>query len=492
MDPRDAALDADISSRLTGVRYARKAIQPGSGPRRYLITAAQNNTHVHPEFFRNLEAYCAWTGAELLISRFAYNTSAYAAKDSKAARRQADNYDASWYDPAISPYVFDDQLQITSSLTFCGELNVLPTAQNPLAGYTNYTGRASMILPHAKQEMRSIAGMRAAKFIYSTGACTLRNYIQRGAGMRAEYHHAYGALVVEVDNDGAWFVRQIRATEDGNFQDLDVVCRDGYVTVGNAVEAINWGDIHVAQLDPDQRKMNWGKGGILDTLQPRHQFMHDTLDFYARNHHEMKNPHAMFARYVNGTGSVRAELDNVSQFLFESGRPWCQTVVVDSNHDEALMRWLKEADFREDPENALLFLDAQRLAYASIANPSLGGVLPQLLRRGRPLQHVRFLESDESYVICPEAGGIECGMHGHLGSNGSRGSAAQFARMGRRVNIGHSHSATIIGDAFQAGVSGKLQMSYNRGPSSWSHSHIVTYPNGCRAIVTAWKGRWRA
>jgi hypothetical protein len=45
--------------------------------------------------------------------------------------------------------------------------------------------------------------------------------------------------------------------------------------------------------------------------------------------------------------------------------------------------------------------------------------------------------------------------------------------------------------AYGAGVTGKLDMKYNKGPSSWSHSHIVTYPNGMRAIVTMWDGRWR-
>lgn len=35
-------------------------------------------------------------------------------------------------------------------------------------------------------------------------------------------------------------------------------------------------------------------------------------------------------------------------------------------------------------------------------------------------------------------------------------------------------------------------MGYNKGPSSWSHSHVVTYPNGKRAVVTMRGTRWRA
>jgi hypothetical protein len=36
-------------------------------------------------------------------------------------------------------------------------------------------------------------------------------------------------------------------------------------------------------------------------------------------------------------------------------------------------------------------------------------------------------------------------------------------------------------------------MGYNKGPSSWSHSHVITYPNGKRSIITLQKnGNWRA
>jgi hypothetical protein len=54
----------------------------------------------------------------------------------------------------------------------------------------------------------------------------------------------------------------------------------------------------------------------------------------------------------------------------------------------------------------------------------------------------RFLGVDDGFVILPDhAGGIECGMHFDLGANGSRGSLRQFAKIGRRSNGGHSHSA---------------------------------------------------
>ena len=99
-----------------------------------------------------------------------------------------------------------------------------------------------------------------------------------------------------------------------------------------------------------------------------------------------------------------------------------------------------------------------------------------------------FLEEDDSFIVH----GIEQGLHGHRGPNGARGNAKGFRSIGRKVNIGHSHSAGIIDGVYVAGVSGLLDMDYNKGPSSWSHSHILTYTNGKRTIITMKNGKWRA
>jgi hypothetical protein len=86
--------------------------------------------------------------------------------------------------------------------------------------------------------------------VMTTGACTVPNYIEKKAGLKAEFHHQIGATIVEVDGADRIFCRQIGATNDGSFQDLDAVVRNGEVTFGNRVEAITWGDIHREQIDP--------------------------------------------------------------------------------------------------------------------------------------------------------------------------------------------------------------------------------------------------
>src|SRR5690606_17457923 len=103
-------------------------------------------------------------------------------------------------------------------------------------------------------------------------------------------------------------------------------------------------------------------------------------------------------------------------------------------------------------------------------------------------ENVRFLRIDESFVICAKNHPIECGLHGHLGPNGSRGTTANLSRMGARINKGHDHAATIRNGVYSAGVCA-LEQGYNQGPTSWSVSHICTYLNGKRCILTERVGR---
>ena len=75
---------------------------------------------------------------------------------------------------------------------------------------------------------------------------------------------------------------------------------------------------------------------------------------------------------------------------------------------------------------------------------------------------IRFLNEDESFVLLD----IEHGMHGHRGANGARGSAFGMARMGRKANRGHEHSAGIFEGIYNSGLSGINDQGYNKGPSS--------------------------
>jgi len=470
----------------------------GDETRYFILTAAQDGSVPHHDFLSNLEAYATWLGnCEIVIAGFTYNKSLFEDHGKAAA----------YFDPRCIEHMRNKQLQLGDNLLFCGEMNTLPTAVNPLSGFETYTRDKWGIFPHAKVQLTSVATAKFAptKILMTTGAVTLPNYVQKKAGIKAGFHHVIGAVLVELLPTGEFFCRHLQADglgeEEGGFFDLDRRVEQGRVTTGHRIEALTYGDIHHEKLDPVVAATTWDYDAdgahypngrsLLDTLKPRYQFFHDLSDFAPRNHHNIKDHHFRFATHSHKTANVRGALAGCAYFLQETKRPWCKSVVVQSNHDNALVTWLKTADYKQDPENAEFFLETElsyhRQLASGVFNPP---IFEQTLRAAsQDISGVEFVDEDSSFMI---VGDIECAMHGHLGANGAKGSPRQYTRMGSKSNTGHTHSAQIIDGAYVAGVSGKLDQGYNRGLSSWSHSHILTYANGKRTILTMMGDLWFA
>ena len=458
-----------------------------SGKRRYIISSVQNNTEVVPQLLKNLEALADHYGAEIMVATYSYNKNSYGPMAVKW--HTEDHIEELWYDESILKYVVDERVELAPGLIWYGEANILPTAVDPLKQLRKFGGRNSGIFPHAKQAFRTVPTVKHqdAKELYTTGTLTKMNYIQKFSGFRAEFDHVYGAVIVEVDEDGTWFVRQLNADSKWRIYDFDVCVDNGTVTTGNPLAGITWGDIHEFHLEHAIREALWGIGGMLDVLKPKHQIFHDLLDFRSRNHHDKDNFHKRFALWVKGKEAVADELQSAAEFLRFADRKWCNSVVVNSNHDRALTRWLQQANYRSDPINAEIFLELELKVLRGIKQENEIHVLGEALTKFGCPPDTKFLWQDESYMVKD----IECGMHGDEGVNGSKATAEQMDQLGVRVNMGDKHSPAIIGGVFCVGVTGALDQGYNTGPSSWARAHCLIYPNGKRSMIVMKGDRWK-
>jgi hypothetical protein len=494
----------DEKPKFTGSVKAREVIElplPEEGKvKTYIFTCAQNNTDLLDVCWQNVLALASHYDAEIIAGSITYATNGRASNSQKrGAKTSRETLVATEvWDDRITPHLRDYAIQIAPDLIWCGELNIIPTANDPISGLESYTGRFSCIIPHTKFAVTSIPSPKgqATKTVYTTGAVTKRNYIEKKAGQKASFHHGYGGLIVEVRHDGSWYARQLNADSDGVIYDLDCCADGGKVTVGHRIEALVWGDIHTRKLEPNIRKLGWGNGGILDALRPKVQVFHDLLDFRSQNHHDRKNQFRVYKKYVTGATSVENEVREVAEFLGFASRGWCESVIVASNHDEALVRWLQEADYRCDPENALFLLEATAASYRAIRNNDndfypVRWAVTREDDAGR-IKNARWLRRDESYVVCPDRhGGIELSMHGDKGPNGSHGNIRVFARTGRKCIIAHGHGAHLFEGAMQVPLMGALDQDYNEGMSSWSHGFGVVYPNGKRSLITIRNNRYK-
>jgi len=503
------------SGTVEGIKTLKEKLPAPGEVKRYILTSAQNNTHVHQSAWTNLLALAGYYGAKVIVGTYTYNQNAYGPKSIKRGTeltRDSKTFEKElWYDPVIESYIEDRRIELAKGLVWCGEYNALPTNVNPLAGLESYTSRKSAIFPHAKLAMRSIPTMQGegVKLNYTTGTITKRNYIQKREGVIAEFHHVYGGLLVEVNSDGYWWVRQLNQDDDTNtMQDLKVRVKNGEVVTTDArVEAVTHGDLHGTFADPQIVETSLD---MVDILLPKYQFLHDVLEGAAINRHQRKyaTTHEKFHTWLRGYHRLDNELVDTAKLLEQYDRPFAQTVIIDSNHDDVWIKlWLREYDYRKDPSNTEIFLKLQSYLYNQIrngvtdeesrartANPKMVrdiSMIQYALREiGNYKAKAKFLLADESFLTCNKK--IENGMHGHLGPAGKFGSPTGLSKMGRKANTAHTHSTGIWNGLYVAGTSSKLRWDYTKGPSNWTHSHIVTYPNGKRTIITIYNGQWKA
>ena len=479
---------------------------------RFILTSAQDSTVLHEPFLDNLIAYRDWLrksgSCELMIAGFTYNKSLFE-DHSKSG--------VAW--PArIAEFMVSDRYTIAGRVDFCGEMNTLPTAVDPLSGFESYTQSRWGVFPHAKVQLKSIPTMKHApsKQIMTTGAVTLPNYVPKKAGLKASFHHEFGAVLVEVDRDGDFFCRHLLGDPvDGSFCDLDRLIVEGEIHEGQRIRALTPGDVHVFQIDPQVAATTFGiyptgerdanprigriwdvadKPSMLDDLRPEHLLIHDVADFRVRNHHNISNALDRFRLFIAGTDSVEDELREVGFFLSTLDDLFAdmEVTVVESNHDLAFQKWLTTADYRNDPVNARFFLRSiLRIYDAADAGLSDFSIFEETMRNHYAdfsCAGVRFLREDESFVIDD----VEMANHGHNGANGSRGNIRQFAKAGPKTTFGHTHSPAIFDGAYNTGTSTLMDMGYNKGLSSWAHSHCAQYLNGKRTLITLQNGKYRA
>lgn len=499
--PKTAYRPDNLSKENIGKHgLSRTCVQlpPKGKVNRFVLTSAQNNTDINMPFFKNLKALCSSIDAKLMVSYTIYDKNSYKGPVKKGERSHTGNV---WFDKRIKEFAVNEGTYLAPDLAFCADMDILASASSPLSALDSFEGNSSCIFPHNKFSMRCVDSLHGSpvKRLYTTGSLTERNFIQRKTGQKASFHHVLGALLVEVDDTGTWWAHHINSDrKTGNFQVLDIKVSRGRVRTGYGIEGLVCGDIHHEKLDPVVEKATWGKGGIVEELSPRVQMLHDVTDFYRRNHHNVKSPYHRVITDVHEKGTVREDIDRACEFVLKIAAMVRNTVWVRANHDQAFEKWIETTDWKSDPMNASFYLESA-LEYIRKAEKGVKMQDANLMEwrfrhvAGLPAKKtggetVTFLGCSDSYTVKE----IECGMHGHIGPSGSRGSPKGYSRLGFKAFTAHTHSPSIVDGVYTAGVSATRDMGYNVGPNKICQTHGIIYPNGKRGFLDIKNGKWRA
>lgn len=429
----------------------------------FIITYAQNATPVHSNLWKNIEAYSNELNANLhvIAGRYRNPTSMW----------NQNNQDDEYWAKEVIPYLDANRHNIHEYLQVLSDVKIQPTAATPLSGLNGITGKESCIIGHPRQHLKSLPVLEGykPKLLLSTGACTKINYTDSKAGKKGEFHHMLGFVIVEIVDD-FFLIRQVNADDDGNFYDVKYRVKDGEVKVNRkGIDTAILGDIHVRHNNRAVTKVVFD---FIKKMKPKYIVAHDVAEMESILHWDEKDPFKLMQKAEQGLDGLREEIEEIMQWI-EDHKKYGKLVFARSNHDDMLDRWLKSSDWRHiSNNNKKIYLElANILSKESVAQKK--GMLPYLIEE-RFGKEVITLSLDDSFRRFD----WELAMHGHLGANGSRGSAGQFKNLNTKNIVGHRHTPERIDGHLAVGTLSHLRVGFNRGPSSWMNGIGVIYPDG--------------
>jgi hypothetical protein len=482
--PTTETVEKDHFFALTGAQ--RAAV---TRAKRWVITAAQNNTAVNEDFLTSLEGYCDRNAAQLIVRPIRYRNPA------NALTPEAGYPEGMWWAEELENYLTDAPLEFSKWVA--PDIRIPATSGNPLSGLDSRSGEKHAVYAATQLMMRTIPTPQAKlpKILYSTGAVTLANYSTTKSGNLAEFHHSNSAIVVEeCSKTGNIFMRAL--TWDGeSFIDID---RQYSAATPKGVKAPRWealipGDEHAWFMDPSVEKATYAKGSksMVGTGKPHVIVRHDLLDCYSVSHHHMADGIKLVNKATHGWGNLEKELNDTIDFLNRTTPKGVQNLIVSSNHNDHLSQWLGKGEKGVTPENAVIYHKLMAAVLESASRTDTGVKMDnpfEIYAEGKIKAQAEFLGGTGCYLIKD----IDVSQHGHRGPNGSRGSARNLANIGVKSVIGHSHSPNIYRGVHQVGTSSFYNLEYAQGPSSWLHCHAVIHANGKRQLLPIIDGDWRA
>jgi len=444
--------------------------------KRFIITWAQNDTPAHEEFVSNLEKYAEHINADIhvIAGRYKNPTSVFSDK----------NYET-WAE-RIETYLDAGRHEVHKHMWIMSDIKIQPTSVDPMTGLQGMSGINSCVFGSPRVHLETIPVLEGnlPKMMMTTGACTVSNYTDSKSGKKGEFHHTLGFVVIEIKDVNTFFARQVTATEDGNFTDLynRVEYNEDYETSEisqvNSIAVAVLGDLHYGQHDPRVISKTLD---LFKKLKPENVILHDVFDGLSINHHEINDPFMQYRRELDGSNSLRKEVDAMLNGL-EDFKDY-NVSIVRSNHDDFLDRWLKSTDWRKAStlKNSLEYMEYSALLLRGVAP---NGVIPYLINQKFP--KFKTLGRSDSLVV----NGWELAQHGDVGSNGSRGSLLQFRKLNTKIIVGHYHSPGRRDGALAVGTSTKLRVNYNVGPSGWLQSHVIIHHDGKAQHINFIKGEF--
>jgi hypothetical protein len=448
-----------------------------------VLTSAKNGTDTHREFFRALQTYVSHNDCDFYVlpTRHKNQGEAYVPE----------------FDNLLEPFILHTSLEIPDyKLKIFGNLKLSASIENPLSGLDPLSKGSTLIVGHPQVQLRTLPRIheKYPPILTTTGSVSVKSYKDTKPGVKANFNHAYSAVVIEFDevNDEKFVhIRHLNYDESNDgFYDIDTFySSDGSVQKQeSSCLAIVTGDEHALFADSEVKRVTYTNvDSMVNVLKPVIIVRHDVFDAHSISHHHKQDSIKRYKKYRDDSNSLEAELKTTVDHIISTTPKETSSYIVGSNHNEHLYRWLNECDPKKEPWNAKLYHKLMYMVLDEIDQGAKDYDPFELYCKDAVGDRIRFVKRNDRFEIL----GIWLGSHGDIGSNGARGSRQQFAILPSKSIIGHSHSPGIEKGCYQVGTSSKLNLDYNVGASSWHHAHCIVHNNGKRQLLFITNGKYR-
>lgn len=450
----------------------------------YFITTAVSGQATDVRCLRSVRQFCKREGAKLIVL-----PSHDPAHNLDTGQDTESGSGIEWvFDNAIrhEDFIFDEY-RLNSNLFISG-IRVTAKQINPITGLSELSQKkGSCIFASPKQalEYDAVSANKMPHARMTTGNITKPNYNStKGNSLRtayiADFQHIMGGLIVEIEDDNIFHHTQVEFDADGSFRHLGY--RYDSRSKKRDVPVFVMGDLHAGDHD-ESALSTWQD--IIKYTKSDEVILHDTFNGNSINHHAMHNVIKMAENAENQMSSLSDEVSVTAQVIDRILSPSHikKGVVVASNHDDFIDRYLQRGGFINDPVNFRIGC----LLAANTVNTNKNVLCEafNLIQKPKSFDKLVFLSTEDDYLI----GGVNLGHHGDKGPSGTRGSIRSLSRALSKAVIAHSHTPGKYKHITQIGTTSKLRLGYNKGPSSWVHCSALVYRNGQVQLINSIFGK---
>jgi len=371
----------------------------------------------------------------------------------------------------LDPYLVQDLTFTHDEHAICKSVNFRSSCKKPLTNIEKISQHYKLIVvSSAKQQCKILPydTNETFKIAYSTGTISDFDYKNTITGYIDKHFNKCGAVILEYnDTLKRYLPRNIEIVNNEIYDENFIYYLDGNSVKckKTTVDAMVLGDLHLPEEDFMSVVTSVAQ---INMYKPKQVLIGDWCSFNAINHHESN-------KYLNKVMYYQQSLEDELEESIEKLNKFvdmtedCEFLIIHSNHDEFLDKWLNSGEIEKDKQNAVIGMKLY-LSYVEHRDPYF---------RYHMNKRIKFLKKGEIFSV----NGVVLSNHGHVGLCGSRANSTTYVKTYEKSVTGHTHSPRIEDSNYTVGTCSQLNLTYTSHLSNWAFANALIHKNGAVQLI---------